>query len=154
MTYRCFLSYGFSYDISYILTKLTTYKNEVPQGAPTSSYVANMILKETDEKIFEFCKTNYINYTRYVDDLFFSSQKDFKKISTEIIKIIQSSFFRLSYKKTKYKIGPITMAGVKVKNNVLDITDKFKKKMKNNKNYSEETKKGFINYYNKVRKKI
>ncbi len=35
--------FNFPHEVSELLTKLTTYKNKVPQGACTSSYLANLI---------------------------------------------------------------------------------------------------------------
>ncbi len=66
--------FGFSVDVSEILTKLTTYNGYVPQGGVTSSYISNLILWDLEPKLIE--KLNYIGvtYTRFVDDITLSPQ--------------------------------------------------------------------------------
>lgn len=44
----------------------------MPQGALTSSYISNLVMKEFDEEIGNYCKENGISYTRYSDDMTFS----------------------------------------------------------------------------------
>lgn len=48
------------------------YKNSLPQGAPTSPWLANFALWDFDQKVTEYCEKNSIDYTRYADDLTFS----------------------------------------------------------------------------------
>lgn len=154
LVYDTFIKHGFSADVSHILTKLTTYKNQLPQGASTSTYIANMVFLKTDDDLHKFCLQKGIIYSRFIDDLVFSSQNDFKSITNEIIEIVKKSKFKINNKKTKYKIGPALITGVFTKNNVLDITEDFKIKLKNSKDKPETVIKGYKNYYNKVRKRI
>lgn len=65
----------FTHEISEILTSLTTYKNFVPQGSPTSSYVANLIFWQGEENLEKkLAEKGYI-YSRYVDDISISAKK-------------------------------------------------------------------------------
>jgi len=54
-----------------VLTKLTTYGNFLPQGAPTSPTIANIAALPVDLAIIEICEQNSMQYayTRYVDDI-------------------------------------------------------------------------------------
>lgn len=47
----------------------------LPQGAPTSGALSNLVLREVDEEIFEAASRLGMRYTRYSDDLYFSSRK-------------------------------------------------------------------------------
>ena len=76
--YNTFIQNGFSPDVSSLLTKLTTCNGELPQGTPTSTHIANLAFLPTDMEIINLCESNKITYTRYVDDLTFSSQDDFQ----------------------------------------------------------------------------
>lgn len=127
---RVLLRLGYTPEIAHIITKLVTFGHRVPQGAPTSTAITNLVFySEVDIKIEKLIKGKGITYTRYVDDLNFSSQKDFKAISLEIIKIISDSNFKLSRNKTFYKIGKVDITGVEVKQNVLKATTKLKSKL-------------------------
>lgn len=67
--------FNFSEDVSDILTKLTTYKGFVAQGAATSSSIANLVLWENEPNLVdELCAMGF-TYTRYVDDIHLSSDK-------------------------------------------------------------------------------
>ena len=117
--YNMYISFGFSADVSSLLTKLTTYKYKVPQGIPTSTYITNLVSVPIDKKLLELCNKNEINYTRYIDDLSFSSKRDFLSLVSQIIDIIQKYKLRINQRKTFYKIGPTIITGVLVKNNIL-----------------------------------
>lgn len=66
---------GFSPDVSSILTKLTTYKYCLPQGSPCSPAIANFILYPFDQSMRRYSKQRNANYSRFGDDILFSSGK-------------------------------------------------------------------------------
>lgn len=100
--YEIFIELGYSIHISHWLTRLTTKDNELPQGNPTSPGISNLIFLKTDNKLNEFCKANSIKYTRYADDLTFSSQHDFGDKIQEILNIVINDKFKISRRKTVY----------------------------------------------------
>lgn len=69
------------------LADIFTYKNRLPQGAPTSPILSNMVCKNLDEKLSEFAQKNNYTYTRYADDLTFSTNKN--EITKEEIRTIR-----------------------------------------------------------------
>jgi RNA-directed DNA polymerase len=123
--YKMFLRYNFSYDVSSVITKLTTYKYSVPQGIPTSTYITNLVFIPLDQEIMKLCSQENIKYTRFVDDLSFSSKNDFQNLITEIINKIYLYQLKISHKKTKYKIGPTEITGILVKNNLIKPAKKI-----------------------------
>ena len=54
------------------LTLQVTCEKHLPQGAPTSPVISNMICKRMDKELFRFAKTADSTYTRYADDITFS----------------------------------------------------------------------------------
>jgi len=86
-----------------LYTDIVTYKNHLPQGAPTSPILSNMVCKNLDEKLTEYSENNGYTYTRYADDLTFSTNK--QKISEEEIleikEMIRSEKFIVNEKKVK-----------------------------------------------------
>lgn len=127
--YDTFLELGFSTHFSHCLTKLTTWKFELPQGTPTSTHIANLVFLKTDMELIELCNKNDITYTRYVDDLTFSSQQDFRHLLNDILEIVTSNDFKLSYRKTHYK-GNQTITGIEVFLNKIAAPKKIIKKAK------------------------
>jgi RNA-directed DNA polymerase len=148
--YDSFLGLGFSSHFSHWLTKLTTWKYELPQGAPTSPVIANIVFLGTDFELISLCEHYGITYTRYVDDLTFSSQQDFKNVLDDILQIITKNNFKLNYRKTRYK-GNQTITGIEVFLNKIDAPETIRKKAQ------EEVSTGTIvkpytNYLNNIRK--
>lgn len=66
--------FGFSEDVSNILTQLTTKENRVYQGTPTSSYLANLAFWDREPAMVARLAERGITYSRYVDDVTISSK--------------------------------------------------------------------------------
>lgn len=59
-----------------LLTLLCIYKDALPQGAPTSPAISNLILRDFDDTVGTWCRKQSIVYTRYCDDMTFSGSFD------------------------------------------------------------------------------
>ncbi|MEG1585099.1 MAG: reverse transcriptase family protein, partial [Anaerovorax sp.] len=58
--------------LSYHFTQFCTLEGSLPQGAPTSPMLSNLVFFHIDEALSAYCKARNITYTRYCDDLIFS----------------------------------------------------------------------------------
>jgi hypothetical protein len=58
--------------INVIITALSTKDNVLPQGAPTSPILSNIVLKNLDYALVMIAKKYKLRYSRYADDLTFS----------------------------------------------------------------------------------
>lgn len=145
-----FLKLGFSSHYSHWLTKITSWKYELPQGTPTSTHISNLVFLETDYQLIKLCNSYNITYTRYVDDLTFSSQSCFKHLLNELLSIVTDNGFRLSYRKTKYQ-GNQNITGIDVFNNYIDAPERIRNKAKLEKELNTELK-PFSIYLNNIRK--
>jgi len=56
------------------LVKLTTWKGRLPMGAPTSPVLSNLAFRDEDLYLTRFARDHGWLYTRYADDLTFSSR--------------------------------------------------------------------------------
>ncbi|MEY0070510.1 reverse transcriptase family protein [Providencia rettgeri] len=69
----------FSPSISETLTKLVTLNDKLPQGACTSSYIANLIFFNDEHNIVSKLNRMGMTYTRLLDDITISSDKKLSK---------------------------------------------------------------------------
>ncbi len=147
--FEMFLSFEFSPTVARYLTKLSTYKGKLPQGAPTSPIVANLVFVKTGKRLQQIAVENNLTFTSFVDDLTFSSPRDFKGKIQDILDSLVEDGFKVSHKKTNYRTKLPTVTGVIVKNNSLDLPKEFKNKMEDE-TQSIERRTGLKRYYNRV----
>ena len=139
--YDIFKKYNnFSYEYAYILSHLVTYNNSLPQGAPTSPFLANICANGLDFKINKLIevinkKQNMnITYTRYADDITISFDKKFNYdyILNIITDIIFDEGFYPNFKKSKIIKNNHCqkVTGIVVNNESPSIERKERKKIK------------------------
>ena len=149
--YEMFVRVGFSHDVSSMLTKLTTYNGHLPQGAPTSTTIANLVFMPTGMALQTIAKREGVRFTTFVDDVTMSSQTDFKHVVPEIIETITSYGFKISQGKTTYKSGITDVTGVRMLNNSLTVTDKFVVAIEKEVDKSSARAKGLLNYRERIK---
>lgn len=149
--YDTFIELGFNTQCAFYITRLTTWKGELPQGTPTSTHISNIVFLKTDYKLIEFCNGHNITYTRYIDDLTFSSQLDFQDVIGEILEIVLQSGLKISRRKTLYN-GSQTVTGIKIYLNKIDAPEKIIAKVKEEKTLPDGTMKPYTNYRNNILK--
>lgn len=71
--------YRFSDDVSHLLTLLTTKGGSLPQGAVTSSYLANLVFWNREPSLRSRLLDKGLAYSRYVDDITISSKTKIPK---------------------------------------------------------------------------
>lgn len=76
--------FGFNDRVSTILARLTTYRKALPQGAQTSPVLSNIIAHNLDKHLVEIAVKERLKYTRYADDITFSSDR--KKIPLSLVR--------------------------------------------------------------------
>lgn len=118
-----FMSYPFYFgnDFAACLAILTTCKERLPMGAPTSPVISNFACFMLDRTLTRFAETNGMKYTRYADDLSFSSKEPITEIhQNEIVKTIVNEGFKVNTKKTRLQrnTGKQTVTGLKVNEKV------------------------------------
>ncbi|MDD5681317.1 MAG: TIR domain-containing protein [Candidatus Omnitrophica bacterium] len=65
--------YNFNQDVAKVLAQICCYDKELPQGAPTSPIISNMICSKLDAALQRFSGELRCQYTRYGDDISFST---------------------------------------------------------------------------------
>ncbi len=68
-----YMNLGYPEGVADALAELSTYKGRLPMGAPTSPYLSNIVTTRLDRRFTNLGKKADFKYTRYADDLAFSS---------------------------------------------------------------------------------
>ena len=126
-----FCKENYSEPIRILLTMLCYYKESLPQGAPTSPAITNIIMYDFDEKIGKYCGENNISYTRYCDDITFSGDFEDKAV----IFVVKDELRKLGLflKSRKTAVIPNTkrqtVTGIVV-NEKIGLTKEYKNKIR------------------------
>lgn len=95
-----FKEIGYKDDISEELGKICTYNGVLPQGAPSSPMLANLVLKSFDLELLEYCNTNSLTYTRYADDITISGDDEIDGHIEKIRQMLKQHGFEINDEKT------------------------------------------------------
>lgn len=90
----------YSESNSILLSILCVYRHATPQGAPTSPAISNIILRDFDNRIGQWCMDKNITYTRYCDDMTFSGSFNPAELKEQIKKELFKEGFFLNSNKT------------------------------------------------------
>lgn len=64
--------FKFSHEVATVLAHLCTVDGILPQGAPTSPFISNLVCRSMDRDLMALAKRHRARYTRYADDITFS----------------------------------------------------------------------------------
>ena len=105
-----------SEEVAGILTRLCTVNGQIPQGAPTSTTLANLVCRKLDARFTGLSKKHSIQYSRYNDDLTFSGDKIPNSFKEKVREIVTQSGFPLNTEKesTAMKSEPQVVTGLSV----------------------------------------
>jgi len=109
--------YNLNEKVSTVLAQICCFNNELPQGAPTSPIVSNMICAKMDSQLRILAQQSRCNYTRYADDLTFSTsspkfpaqlasiitkeKSNYLQLGEQLKTIIESNGFQINYEKVR-----------------------------------------------------
>jgi RNA-directed DNA polymerase len=96
-----FLNLGYSTAVANMLTRLCTLKSSLPQGAPTSPALSNILMRRVDSRIAGFTRNKGIFYTRYADDMTFSGDFPPGMIIKFVQKVLHDENLEINQNKTR-----------------------------------------------------
>ena len=112
-------------EVSTVIAQLVCYDGKLPQGAPTSPIITNLICNVLDYKLLQLAKKYHLDYTRYADDLTFSTNdknilKNYEQFYENLNKLIIKNGFEINLKKTRliYKGSSQSVTGLVVNEKV------------------------------------
>lgn len=121
----------FSEPIRILLTMLCYFEESLPQGAPSSPVITNIIMYNFDELVGEFGCRKGVAYTRYCDDMTFSGDFDENEMITFVRTELKKLGLFLKNRKTTviFNSKRQTVTGVVV-NDKINLTKDYKKKIR------------------------
>jgi len=128
--YRMFYVHlRFPADVAHWLTKLVTFKSQLPQGAPTSTVVANLVILPLCRRLKLLASKHSSDYGQFVDDGTFSGPLYLENLRRLIDKIILQEGFEASPKlhkrQTRYYWEEQVVNGIKVNRRIGVPQDKL-----------------------------
>lgn len=79
------LPYLFPPDVATLIAQICCHNNQLPQGAPTSPLISNLICRRLDRDLARLAVSERAYYTRYCDDLVFSTNRTFMSQNLAVI---------------------------------------------------------------------
>lgn len=96
--------FKFTDEIATALALLCTYDGCLPTGSPCSPVLSNFICLDLDASIQQFCSSRGLTYSRYADDLTFSSDQLLAPTTVaELKKLIVAQGFQINEKKFRLR---------------------------------------------------
>lgn len=126
------------------VANLCCYNGTLPQGAPTSPIISNYICWRLDNELQKFAKKNRCVYSRYADDITFSSSiRDIPEsigiiddskivLSDELVSIISRNGFEINPTKTRFSLSNSRqeVTGLIVNSNNVNVRRKYVKQVR------------------------
>lgn len=78
--------FGLPAQVATTLAQICCHRGALPQGAPTSPVISNLICRGLDARLARYASVAHCSYTRYADDLCFSAgRRDFPRLLAETL---------------------------------------------------------------------
>lgn len=92
----------YSEPLRVLLTMLCYYRDRLPQGAPSSPAISNILLAGFDREMADWCRGRRIRYTRYCDDMTFSGDFAPEEVTDFTAERLRERGFFLNERKTRW----------------------------------------------------
>ena len=79
-------------------------EGHLPQGAPTSPYLSNLVCRNLDYRFAKLAEKIGATYTRYADDIIISGNQDIVRYQTIFKRIIRTEKFYINYRKIRISV--------------------------------------------------
>lgn len=137
-----FESLGIDHRVAEILSRICCNNDRLPQGAPSSPLISNMICFRMDKELLSVAKATRCIYTRYADDMSFSSYRPLsglfagalpptsnvlpELLSPDLTRAIESNGFQIHPEKAHYadRHSRRTVTGIRI-NEGLNVDRRF-----------------------------
>ena len=130
--FRVFSYYGYTKEVSFYLSRLCVYQDELPQGSPASPWLSNIICLKLDKRLSLLATTYQARYTRYADDITFSGSRYIGRLIGITRTILEEEGFRVNEKKVRMSCpgSQQEVTGLIVNNSTVHVNRRYKRIVK------------------------
>lgn len=94
------------YEVAVTIAQIACYNGHLPQGSPCSPIITNLICNKMDIWLLQLAKAYKLDYTRYADDITFSTNRtsfldEYDEFIEQVTSVIAHSGFAVNEKKTR-----------------------------------------------------
>jgi len=134
---QVFKRLGYPNQISFYLATICSFNGYLPQGAPTSPYLSNIISFVLDKRMIALSKKFDLKYTRYADDITFSGDEIPAKFIKYVTNIVVDRGFKINQEKTRlYKNkSKRIVTGISVIGKEIKLPRTYKRELKQELHY-------------------
>lgn len=135
--FNIFMNFGYSPNVSKALSALCCHNRVLPQGAPTSPAISNLVCRKMDKRLAGLAKVNGLRYSRYADDLAFSGKEIRTGFDLQVYEILASEGFEPNLKKTRIiqPRGQRILTGLSIGRDKIRVNREFKRRLKQEVNF-------------------
>lgn len=128
---KVFPAVKYSEPIRILLSMLCYFGDKLPQGAPTSPAITNIIMRDFDCEVGKWCAARKIKYTRYCDDMSFSGEFNREELVDFVRERLRAEGYFLNEGKTVYATSSQrrTVTGIVV-NEKLSVPVEYRRKIR------------------------
>lgn len=121
----------FPKQIGVMLTRLCCKDDVLPQGAPTSPALSNIVMSFFDDNFGKWCENRGFSYTRYCDDITVSGNTSLYPAYRKAKNWLESMNFEINENKTRFitNANRQTVTGLTV-NEKVSIASDYKRKLR------------------------
>ena len=123
-----FRNLEFNPETAYCLSRLVSHKGSLPQGAPSSPILCNIVLEHLDNRIQGLCQRMGMTYTRYADDIVVSGEAVNIYIFQTLQRYVNECGFQTN-DKTRLMIDPskLIICGISISNGEMKVPREWKR---------------------------
>lgn len=102
---ECLIRNGLNAEDAELVSRICSFGGFLPQGAPTSGHISNLVMQKFDRLTMIYCLKNDLRYTRYSDDITISGHRsECARAKDHVYELLRLSGFTPNTKKTRMLI--------------------------------------------------
>jgi len=95
---------GWDREAARLMMQLCCHKDSLPQGAPTSPILSNLVNYRMDARLAGLAANSKATYSRYADDLIFSFTEDNRRFIRGVVRRVARILYSSGYQMNKPKL--------------------------------------------------